>query len=335
MGIFARYLTIWVWLSIVVGVALGRMFPFFFELLSNLQYANVNFVVAILIWVMIYPMMVGLDFSNIKEVAQKPKVFGISFVITWLIMPFSMAILGTIFLQHIFKDFIPEIDAKEYLAGLILLGGAPCTAMVFVWSKLVKGNANYTLVQVSLNDIIMIFAYAPIVAFLLGVAKIEIPRDTLVLSIMLYVLIPMLGGYFTRKNLSTSKLENFLNHLKPYSMCGLLVTIILLFGFQADILIENPAPILMVAMPIILQSFLMFGLAYFWMYKAKIPHNISAPASLISSSIFFELAVAVAIGLFGLNSGASFATVVGVLVEVPVMLLLVNIANKTAKFFNF
>jgi ACR3 family arsenite transporter len=199
----------------------------------------------------------------------------------------------------------------------------------------VKGDANYTLVQVSLNDIIMIFTYTPIVAFLLGVSKIEIPWNTLILSIMLYVLIPMLSGYFTRKNLSTQKLATFLNHLKPYSVCGLLVTIILLFGFQADILIKNPAPILMVAVPIILQSFLMFGLAYFWMYKAKIPHNIAAPASFISSSNFFELAVAVAIGLFGLNSGASFATVVGVLVEVPVMLLLVNIANKTAKFFNF
>jgi ACR3 family arsenite transporter len=333
MGIFERYLSVWVGLSIVAGVTLGKFFPSAFELLSQLQYANVNFVIAILIWVMIYPMMVGIDFSTIKEVVKKPKVFGISFVVTWLIMPFSMAALGVIFLQYVFKDFIPEANAKEYLAGLILLGGAPCTAMVFVWSKLVKGNANYTLVQVSLNDVIMIFAYAPIVAFLLGVAKIEVPWNTLILSVLLYVLIPMFGGYFTRKKLSPKKLESFLNHLKSYSICGLLVTVILLFGFQAGTLLKNPAPILMVAVPIILQSFLMFGLAYFWMYKAKIPHNIAAPASMISSSNFFELAVAVAISLFGLNSGAAFATVVGVLVEVPAMLLLVNIANKTAKNF--
>lgn len=334
MGIFERYLSLWVGLSITTGVVLGKLFPQIFKILSQLQYANVNFVIAILIWAMIYPMMVGIDFSTIKEVTKKPKAFGISFVVTWLIMPFSMAILGTIFLKYVFKDFIPEIDAKEYLAGLILLGGAPCTAMVFVWSKLVKGNANYTLVQVSLNDVIMIFAYAPIVALLLGVAKIEVPWNTLTLSVLLYVLIPMFGGYLTRKKLSPPKLISFLNHLKPYSVCALLITVILLFGFQANILINNPAPILMVAVPIILQSFLMFGLAYFWMYKAKIPHNIAGPASMINSSNFFELAVAVAISLFGLNSGSAFATVVGVLVEVPAMLALVHITNKTADKFS-
>lgn len=335
MGIFGRYLSVWVGLSIAAGIALGKLFPLLFQTLSQLQYANVNFVIAILVWVMIYPMMVGVDFSTIGDVTKKPKAFGISFVVTWLVMPFSMTALGIIFLQYVFKGFIPELNAKEYLAGLILLGGAPCTAMVFVWSKLVKGNANYTLVQVSLNDVIMIFAYAPLVAFLLGVAKIEVPWSTLILSILLYVLIPMLSGYFTRKKLSPKKLDSFLNHLKPYSITGLLVTVILLFGFQANTLLQNPAPILMVAVPIILQSFLMFGLAYFWMYKAKIPHDIAAPASMISSSNFFELAVAVAISLFGLNSGAAFATVVGVLVEVPGMLLLVSIANKTAKKFKY
>lgn len=333
MGIFERYLSFWVALAIIAGVALGKIFPSAFEILSKIQYANVNFVIAILIWVMIYPMMVGIDFSTIGEVIKKPKVFGISFVITWLVMPFSMAALGSLFLQFIFKDFIPELDAKEYLAGLILLGGAPCTAMVFVWSKLVRGNPNYTLMQVSLNDLIMIFAYAPLVAFLLNVARIQVPWNTLILSILLYVLIPMFGGYFTRKKLSPARLESLLNHLKPYSINGLLIVVILLFGFQANALLKNPTPILMVAVPIILQSFLMFGLAYFWMYKAKIPHSLAAPAAFISSSNFFELAVAVAISLFGLNSGAAFATVVGVLVEVPAMLLLVKFANKTAHKF--
>ncbi|MBP7709671.1 MAG: ACR3 family arsenite efflux transporter [Rickettsiales bacterium] len=288
MGIFEKYLSLWVALSIAAGVVLGRFFPSFFEVLSQLEYANVNFVIAVLVWVMIYPMMVGIDFSNIREVTKKPKAFGISFVVTWLVMPFSMAALGALFLQYVFRDFVPALDAKEYLAGLILLGGAPCTAMVFVWSKLVKGNANYTLVQVSLNDVIMIFACAPIVAFLLGVAKIEVPWNALILSVLLYVLIPMFGGYFTRKKLSPKKLESFLKHLKPYSVCGLLATVILLFGFQANILLKNPAPILMVATPIILQSFLMFGLAYFCMYKAKIPHNIAAPAAMISSSNFLN-----------------------------------------------
>lgn len=335
LGFFERYLSVWVALSIIAGVGLGKFLPSVFQTIAHLEYANVNLIVAVLIWVMIYPMMVSVDFSNIKEVAKKPKAFAISFVITWIIMPFSMAALGVLFLQHIFAPFIPADDAKQYVAGLILLGGAPCTAMVFVWSRLVNGNANYTLAQVSLNNVIMIFAYAPIVAFLLGVANIEIPWNTLILSIILYVLIPMLAGYITHKKLSEKKLDSFLHHLKPYSIIGLLATVVLLFGFQAEILLEKPTAIVMVAVPIILQSFLMFALAYFWMYKARIPHNIAAPAAFISASNFFELAVAVAISLFGLNSGAAFATVVGVLVEVPAMLLLVNIANKTkTKFQN-
>jgi ACR3 family arsenite transporter len=329
LGFFERYLSIWVALSIIAGVGLGNFFPSVFQTIAHLEYANVNFVVAVLIWVMIYPMMVSVDFSNLKEVTKKPKAFAISFVITWLIMPFSMAALGILFLQHIFAPFIPAQDAKQYVAGLILLGGAPCTAMVFVWSRLVNGNANYTLAQVSLNNVIMIFAYAPIVAFLLGVANIEIPWNTLLLSIILYVLIPMFAGYITRKKLSAKKLGSVLHHLKPYSIIGLLATVVLLFAFQAGTLLEKPTAIAMVAVPIILQSFLMFALAYFWMCKARIPHNIAAPAAFISASNFFELAVAVAISLFGLNSGAAFATVVGVLVEVPAMLLLVNIAGKT------
>lgn len=330
---FERYLSAWVGLSILAGFGLGHFLPSLFQTIAQLQYANVNLVVAVLIWVMIYPMMVSVDFTKLHEVTKKPKPFVISFVVTWLIMPFSMAALGLLFLQHIFAPFITETEAKQYIAGLILLGGAPCTAMVFVWSKLVNGNANYTLVQVSLNDVIMIFAYAPIVAFLLGVAKIIVPWSTLILSILLYVLIPMFGGYFTRKKLSAPKLDTLLQHLKPYSIIGLLATVVLLFAFQANVLLKRPAPIAMVAVPIVLQSFFMFGLAYFWMCKARIPHNIAAPAALISASNFFELAVAVAISLFGLNSGAAFATVVGVLVEVPAMLLLVRIANRTRGYF--
>ncbi len=333
MGIFTRYLSLWVALAIIVGIVLGKISPEVFNFLSELQYANVNLVIAVLIWIMIYPMMVGVDFSTIKEVTRKPKVFVISFVITWLIMPFSMMFLGVVFLQHIFGNFIPEDEAKQYLAGLILLGAAPCTAMVFVWSKLVKGSANYTLVQVSLNDLILIFVYGPLVAFLLGVSDIEVPWKTLVLSVLLYVLIPMLAGYFTRKKLSAKKLADLLEHLKPYSEAGLLATVVLLFGFQANSLIANPATILMVAVPIVLQSFVMFALAYFLMFKAKIAHNIAGPAAFITASNFFELAVAVAISLFGLNSGAAFATVVGVLVEVPLMLLLVMIVKKTADKF--
>lgn len=333
LGFFERYLSIWVALSIIAGVGLGNFLPSVFQTIAHFEYANVNFVVAVLIWVMIYPMMVSVDFSNLKETTKKPKGFAISFVITWLIMPFSMAALGVLFLQHIFAPFIPADDAKQYVAGLILLGGAPCTAMVFVWSRLVNGNANYTLAQVSLNNVIMIFAYAPIVAFLLGVANIEIPWNTLLLSIILYVLIPMLAGYITRKKLSAKRLDSFLHLLKPYSIIGLLATVVLLFGFQAGTLLEKPTAIIMVAIPIILQSFLMFALAYFCMCKARIPHNIAAPVAFISASNFFELAVAVAISLFGLNSGAAFATVVGVLVEVPAMLLLVNIANKTKTKF--
>ncbi len=333
LGFFERYLSVWVGLCILAGVFLGHLLPSVFQAIAHLEYANVNFVIAVFIWLMIYPMMVNVDFSNLKEVTKKPKAFLISFIVTWLIMPFSMAALGVLFLQHIFADLIPADDAKQYIAGLILLGAAPCTAMVFVWSRLVNGNANYTLVQVALNNVIMIFAYAPIVAFLLGAADIIIPWNTLILSVVLYVLIPMLTGYFTRKNLPEQKLKSFLHHLKPYSVIGLLATVVLLFGFQAETLLQKPLVIAMIGAPIVLQSFLMFGLAYFLMYKAKIPHNIAAPASFISASNFFELAVAVAISLFGLNSGAALATVVGVLVEVPAMLWLVGIANKTNKHF--
>ena len=328
MNSFERYLSVWVGLSIVAGVALGSIMPALFQNIAALEYANVNLVVAVLIWIMVYPMMINVDFSTIGEVSRKPKGLIVTFIVNWLIKPFSMAALGILFIQHIFASFIPADDAKEYVAGLILLGAAPCTAMVFVWSKLVKGDANYTLVQVSLNDLVMVVAYAPLVAFLLGVTNVTVPYETLLLSIALYVVIPIVAGYLTRRKLSAQRLDSFLNHLKPYSIMGLLATVVLLFGFQANVLLAKPLVILMIALPILLQSIAMFFLTYKWLCKIRVPHNIAAPAALIGGSNFFELAVAVAISLFGLNSGAALATVVGVLVEVPVMLWLVKVANK-------
>jgi len=328
MGKFERYLSVWVGLSILAGVLLGHLFPPVFQTVAHLEYAHVNLVVAVLIWVMIFPMMISIDFSTISEVRKKPKGLIITFFINWFVKPFSMAALSVVFLQYIFAGFIPAEDAKSYIAGLILLGAAPCTAMVFVWSRLVKGDANYTLVQVSLNDLVMIVAYAPIVALLLGVTNVVVPWDTLILSVVLYVVIPIVAGYLTRKALPAARVESLLDALKPWSIIGLLATVVLLFGFQAQVLLEKPLVILMIAVPILLQSILMFFLTFKWMCKVKIPHNISAPAALIGGSNFFELAVAVAISLFGLHSGAALATVVGVLVEVPVMLWLVKVANK-------
>ena len=335
LGFFERYLSLWVGLCIGAGVLLGYLFPSIVQFVAGIEYAHVNFVVAALIWVMIYPMMVNVDFSTIKDVGKNPKGLIISFIINWLIKPFSMAGLGVLFLQHIFAAFLSPQDAKQYVAGLILLGTAPCTAMVFVWSRLVRGNANYTLVQVSLNDLVMILAYAPIVAFLLGASHISVPWATLLLSVGLYVVIPIAAGYMTRKKLSPHKLPLLLDHLKPYSVLGLLATVVLLFGFQAQTLLDKPIVILLIAVPILLQSVFMFLLTYVWMCRACIPHNIAAPAALIGGSNFFELAVAVAISLFGLQSGASLATVVGVLVEVPAMLWLVSIANSTRHTFTF
>ncbi len=333
LGFFERYLSIWVGLCIVAGVGLGSLMPSLFQAIAHYEVASVNLVVAVLIWVMIYPMMVNVDFSNLREVTKSPKPFIISFIVTWLVMPFSMAGLGILFLQHIFAGFIPAQDAQNYIAGLILLGAAPCTAMVFVWSRLVGGNPNYTLVQVAINNVILMVAYAPLVSLLLGITNITVPWETLILSIGLYVIIPIVAGYVTRKKLlaqGEQKLQSFLSHLKPYSVLGLLATVVLLFGFQAQTLLDKPLVIALIGVPILLQSLLMFTLAYVWMYKARVTQTIAAPAALISSSNFFELAVAVAISLFGLQSGAALATVVGVLVEVPVMLWLVSIANSTA-----
>jgi ACR3 family arsenite transporter len=333
LGFFEHYLTLWVGLSIVMGVFLGSIFPSFFHFIATLEIANINIVVAILIWVMIYPMMVNIDFSTIRDIVRRPKGLVITFIINWFVKPFSMALLGGLFLEYIFGNFIAAEEAKEYIAGLILLGTAPCTAMVFVWSRLVRGDATYTVVQVSLNDLVMIFAYAPIVTFLLGLAHIKIPWETLLLSVLLYVVLPVGLGYLTRRIMEERTRTQFLNKIKSVSVLGLLATVVLLFAFQAHPLLNKPIIIALISIPILLQSILMFILTYFWMYKVNLPHNVAGPAALIGGSNFFELAVAVAISLFGLGSGAVLAVVVGVLVEVPIMLFLVRMTNKSEIFF--
>ena len=338
MGIFERYLSLWVGLCIAAGIGLGLIVPSAFQVIASLEYASVNLVVAVFIWVMIYPMMVNVDFANLKDVGKKPKGLCITLVVNWLIKPFTMAALGILFFEYIFAGLVSPQDAKEYIAGMILLGVAPCTAMVFVWSQLVKGDANYTLVQVSVNDIIMIFAFAPITALLLGVTDIIVPWETLMLSVVLYVLIPLAAGYITRKKLDGSgnheRIAKFMAKVKPFSIMGLLATVILLFGFQAGTIIDKPLVIALIAIPLLIQSYGIFVIAYGWGFFWRVPFSTAAPAALIGTSNFFELAVAVAISLFGLNSGAALATVVGVLVEVPVMLSLVAFANRTKTYFN-
>lgn len=337
MSLFERYLTLWVALCIFAGVVLGNLVPGIFATLAALEFASVNLVVAVLIWAMVYPMMVAVDFGSLKSVGQRPKGLVITVVVNWLIKPFTMAALGVLFFQHLFAGFIAASDAQEYIAGLILLGAAPCTAMVFVWSQMTKGDATYTLVQVSLNDLIMVVAFAPIVAFLLGVTDIAVPWETLVLSTVLYVVIPLALGAITRTRLMAqggdAAVGAFTARIKPASMLGLLLTVVLLFGFQGQVILDRPALIALLAVPIILQSYGIFALGYGWAYLWRLPHKIAAPCALIGTSNFFELAVAVAIGLFGLNSGAALVTVVGVLVEVPVMLTLVAFANRTKERF--
>jgi ACR3 family arsenite transporter len=337
MGLFERYLSLWVGLAILAGVLLGTTLPGFFTFFAGLEIARVNLPVAVLIWVMIYPMMVQVDFSSIRDLGNKPQGLLLTCVINWLIKPFSMALLGWLFFRILFADFVDPASATEYIAGMILLGVAPCTAMVFVWSQLARGDANYTLVQVSVNDLIMVFAFAPIAAFLLGVSDIEVPWFTLLLSVLLYVLIPLLAGMVTRHKLDRandhSRLNHFLQVLKPWSITGLLATVVLLFGFQAQTILAQPISILLIAIPLLIQTYGIFLIAFVAARILKLPHNIAAPACLIGTSNFFELAVAVAISLFGLNSGAALATVVGVLVEVPVMLSLVYLMNRSRNLF--
>lgn len=337
MGLFERYLSLWVALCIAAGVLLGNAAPGLFAQVAALEYAHVNLVVAVLIWLMIYPMMIQIDFAAIKDVGKKPKGLALTLVVNWLIKPFTMALLGWLFFKGLFADWVDPQTAGEYIAGMILLGVAPCTAMVFVWSQLTKGDPNYTLVQVSINDIIMIFAFAPITAFLLGISDIQVPWQTLLLSVLLYVVLPLIAGVVTRKKLDKaddhSRLNGFVAKLKPWSIIGLLATVVLLFGFQAETILDKPLVIGMIAIPLLIQTYGIFAIAYFAAKQMKLPHNVAAPACMIGTSNFFELAVAVAISLFGLHSGAALATVVGVLVEVPVMLSLVWFANRTRHWF--
>lgn len=338
LGGFARYLTLWVALCIVAGVAIGQLWPEVPNTLSRFTYAQVSIPVAILIWFMIYPMMVQIDFSSILRAGRQPKGLFITLVVNWLIKPFTMFLLAWFFLRVVFAPWIPEDLGMEYLAGAVLLGAAPCTAMVFVWSYLTRGDAGYTLVQVAVNDLILLFAYAPIVIILLGIGNITVPYDTILLSVVLYIVIPLVAGYVSRIYLIRTRGMEWFDHvflkrLGPVTMVGLLLTLIVLFSFQGEVILGNPIHIALIAVPLIIQTFLIFALAYAWAKWWRLNHEVAAPAALVGASNFFELAVAAAIALFGLNSGAALATVVGVLVEVPVMLALVRIANATRHRF--
>jgi arsenite transporter len=333
MGKFEKYLTLWVLLCIAVGIGIGQIAGDSIEILSSWEIATVNIPVAILVWLMIYPMMVQIDFSSIKNVAKNSKGLGLTVVVNWLIKPFTMAFFAWIFFSKLYSAWLSPEDAEQYIAGAILLGAAPCTAMVFVWSYLVKGDANYTLVQVSVNDLILLLLFIPIVRFLLGITSIEIPYNTLISSVVIFVVIPLLAGYLSNKYLIKAKGEEwfksvFMAKLKPISIIALLSTLILLFAFQGSKIIDNPFHILLIAIPLTIQTYVIFFISWGIGKYLKLSHAICAPAAMIGASNFFELAVAVAISLFGLNSGASLATVVGVLIEVPVMLSLVALANK-------
>jgi ACR3 family arsenite transporter len=333
MGNFERFLSVWVALAIVVGVGLGLAVPDAFQAVARIEVARVNLVVAALIWLMVYPMMLKVDPSCLRDVGKKPKGLALTLVVNWLIKPFTMAALGILFFRHLFVAFVPEADATQYIAGMILLGVAPCTAMVFVWSHLTNGNANYTLVQVSVNDLIMVFAFAPIAGFLLGVTDITVPWETLIASTVIFVVVPLAAGILTQRLLAGERLSGLERRLKPGSMLGLLATVVLLFGFQAETIMAQPQRVALIAVPLLLQSYGIFAITYAGARWLRLPFDIAAPAAMIGTSNFFELAVAVAISLFGLSSGAALATVVGVLIEVPVMLSLVAFANRTRSWF--
>lgn len=338
LGLFERYLTVWVALCIIVGILIGQFIPIIPQTLNKFEYYNVSIPVAVLIWIMIYPMMLKIDFTSIVSATKKPKGLIVTCVTNWLIKPFTMYLIAAFFLKVVFKAFIPENLATDYLAGAVLLGAAPCTAMVFVWSYLTKGDAGYTLVQVAINDLIILIAFTPIVAFLLGVSDVTVPYGTLILSTILFVVIPLTAGYLTRKSVIKNRGKDYFNNifLKKFdniTIIGLLLTLVIIFSFQGEIIINNPIHILLIAIPLTIQTFLIFAIAYGWSRAWKLPHSVAAPAGMIGASNFFELAVAVAISLFGLKSGAALATVVGVLTEVPIMLTLVKIANRTRQWF--
>ncbi len=338
MGFFEKYLTVWVALCMVVGILIGRFLPIIPQTLQKFEYANVSIPIAILIWLMIYPMMLKVDFKSVKNVGKNPKGLYVTWVVNWLIKPFTMFGIAWVFFFVVFKGFISPELATDYLAGAVLLGAAPCTAMVFVWSHLTKGNAAYTVVQVATNDLIILIAFTPIVAFLLGVGGVSVPWNTLILSVVLFVVIPLVMGVLTRVNVIKNKGEAYFNEkfipkFSNVTIVGLLVTLVIIFSLQGDVILENPLHIVLIAVPLIIQTFFIFFLAYMTCKGLKLPHNIAAPAGMIGASNFFELSVAVAISLFGTDSPVALATVVGVLVEVPVMLTLVKIVNNTKDKF--
>lgn len=338
IGFFEKYLTIWVIVCMAIGVALGTYIPQIPKILEKLQYANVSIPIAILIWVMIYPMLLKIDFQSIKNVGKNPKGLILTWVVNWAIKPFTMFAIASFFFYTVFRGLISPSLAKDYLAGAILLGAAPCTAMVFVWSHLCKGNPAYTVVQVATNDLIILIAFTPIVAFLLGVGGVEIPWSTLIFSVILFVVIPLAGGILTRRTLIHNKGEAYLNEtfipkFNGITTVGLLLTLVLIFSLQGKVILNNPLHIILIAVPLIIQTFFIFTIAYGVGKILKLPHNVAAPAGMIGASNFFELSVAVAISLFGAQSPVALATIVGVLVEVPVMLILVSIAKRTKKYF--
>lgn len=334
LGIFERFLTLWVFVAMIAGLVIGSLAPGLVNTIAAAEFASINLIVAVLIWAMVYPMMIAVDFGSVKGAFRQPRGLLVTLAVNWLIKPFTMALLAVLFFNHIFAQWIAPEDAAQYIAGLILLGAAPCTAMVFVWAQLARGDEAYTLVQVSVNDLIMVVAFAPIVALLLGVTEISVPWQVLVLSTVLYVALPLITGQMTRRALkSEANIERFTSRIKPFSIIGLIATVAILFALQGNVILNRPLVIAMIAVPIVIQSYGIFAIAYSAAFALKIPHRIAAPCALIGTSNFFELSVAVAISLFGLNSGAALATVVGVLVEVPVMLSLVAFTKRTRNRF--
>ena len=338
ISFFERYLTIWVALCMVIGVLIGKFIPAIPAFLGKFEYANVSIPIAVLIWLTIYPMMMKVDFHSVKNVGKNPKGLYVTWITNWLIKPFTMFAIASFFFYKVFSGFISPELARDYLAGAVLLGAAPCTAMVFVWSHLTKGNPAYTVVQVATNDLIILAAFTPIVAFLLGIGGISIPWDTLILSVVLFVVVPLTAGVITRNVITKNKgveyfEKNFIPKFSNITIGGLLLTLVIIFSFQGHVILENPLHILLIAIPLTIQTFFIFFVAYISAKLLKLPHNVAAPAGMIGASNFFELAVAVAIALFGTTSPVALATIVGVLVEVPVMLILVKIANNTKAWF--
>lgn len=333
LNLFERYLSVWVTLCIVLGVFLSLFFGKDIQAISSLEVANINIPISILIWAMIFPMMLQIDFTSLKKVSKHSKGLWITLVMNWLVKPFTMAFFAWLFFEHIFSNYFSQEEIHQYYAGLVFLGAAPCTAMVFIWSYLTKGNPNYTLVQVSLNDLILLFAYVPIVEYLLGLSNIKIPSETLVLSVLIFIVIPLIAGIIVNRYVVKKKGLNYLNKhllpkLKPFSTAALLCTLVLIFSFQGDKITSKPLHILIIAIPLVIQTYFIFFLSWSLAKKMKLPHSITSPSAMIGASNFFELAVAIAISIFGVNSGAVLASVVGVLVEVPVMLSLVRLSNK-------